>query len=532
MAPRLFEEPLFVPMKTTTPQTTSLGTIDIARNIGTEFGETFTRGKEEQLPFSRGLTALFEGRGIQEAGQEFGRGLQKAITTPLSSEELVNVAIGATSPLSSQSPRIFKGFKDLSTKVLERLKGKAITSKQEILDFTNMPELKQAERNLIRRIAEGEPDRILVQEFANKVEAELLPLKLGRVSRVVREQPSVARTQANRYENIALPYEQRGAVANYGERIYESPIKTSAGNVHFSEVSYPNYFAHTRIEDLATEHLRADTTGKILKEPKRTEPIRRIIELQSDLFQKGRLEAEASISATGRLELRERGTTLVPASEKIRNARTAEIAKLEPYRNIWHERIIREEVKQAAKDDKTKLQFPTGKTAMKIEGLGQTEHHFAEVRGDRFVNIENGQRAVRPETLKTGMELTDSTMDRGNRWIITDILGDGKFKAVQKTYVDRYGLEHSRIDQYKETFDISGKIDINNPIYRFYEKEVGKFLQNKFGAKMITDPQGVEWWEVNISKEAKKLPVEAFAIMPFLFPRRKQESKEPLFIKQ
>src|SRR3990167_6992880 len=138
------------------------------------------------------------------------------------------------------TPKVFKGFKNLTTKVLDRLKGKSVTSKQEILDFTNMPELKQAERDLIRRTLADEGDKIDVPAFANRVKTELVPLK---------------RTGAlQKYEGVSLPDELRGPVADYNEHIYQSPIKTSAGDVHFSYGSAkdvaPNYFAHTRIEDL------------------------------------------------------------------------------------------------------------------------------------------------------------------------------------------------------------------------------------------------------------------------------------------
>ena len=57
--------------------------------------------------------------------------------------------------------------------------------------------------------------------------------------------------------------------------------------------------------------------------------------------------------------------------------------------------------------------------------------------------------------------------------------------------------------------DISGKVDTNNPIYKFYEKDVGKYL-NKFGAKRIVDNKGVYWYEIPITKEQGKAPVEAF----------------------
>lgn len=39
----------------------------------------------------------------------------------------------------------------------------------------------------------------------------------------------------------------------------------------------------------------------------------------------------------------------------------------------------------------------------------------------------------------------------------------------------------------EENFSIEIKIDTNNPIYKFYEKEVGKYLKNNYAGKLITD---------------------------------------------
>jgi hypothetical protein len=51
--------------------------------------------------------------------------------------------------------------------------------------------------------------------------------------------------------------------------------------------------------------------------------------------------------------------------------------KLQQYNDpTAHFRMVREEIKKAAQDGKTKLQFPTGETAMKIEGLGQGENRY------------------------------------------------------------------------------------------------------------------------------------------------------------
>lgn len=403
----------------------------------------------------------------------------------------------------------FNGFQDLSTKLLEKLKGRTTVSRQYIEDLSNSPDLKQAERDLIRNTLKDEGDQISVPDFANRVKSELLPLKAKKHKNLNEE--------FGGYEGTTLPEELRGPVYEYNERVYESPIKTSAGSVHPGLPKTDSYFAHSRYEDLAN---RLDEFGQ----PDKAGKTRRVIELQSDLFQKGRLESEMGGLVKTRAEAEElagfRGSKDIPRSQE-------EFAKLEPYRNTWHERVIREEVKQAAKDGKTKLQFPTGETAMKIEGLGE-RNTWRTTGSDNLppnYGIDSPLTMIGDEKPIVGLEITDGNSD----WIITDVLGDGKFKAVPKDGVtddlayfnDAYGTTKGvkRLpdgNYYQpndaETFDISGKVDTENPIYRFYNKEVRKYLVNKYGAKEIVDPQGVSWIEVKITPEMRRLPVEAFGV--------------------
>lgn len=448
---------------------------------------------------------------------------------------------------AENAPKAFEGFTDLSTKLLEKLKGRTTVSKQFISDLTNSPDLKQAEKDTIRKALEDAGDEINVPDFANRVKSELLPLITTTPRNI-----SKYRGDAGRYESINLPDELRGPVANYQERVYESPIKTSAGEIHFSAArggTPENYFAHTRIEDLPDNKTR------------------RVIEAQSDLFQKGRLENERGgvydntilSEANQRVEdLRQKislAMQLKHDTTKLREAlneakatvekfkpREAEIDRLEPYRNTWHERIIREEVKQAAKDGKTKLQFPTGETAMKIEGLGDnTQWSF---RDDMLYT-----QKLTGDKLKVGMEVQQGAgnellqrhnLDDRGSWIITDVLGDGKFKAVSKGNYDNIvagpydEAGRKRIfDREAETFDISGKVDTENPIYRFYEKTVRKYLTNKYGAKEVTDPQGVKWMEIDIKPEMGRLPIEAFGIgaIPFIDRDNEHANSTPQVIR-
>jgi hypothetical protein len=411
----------------------------------------------------------------------------------------------------------FQGFKDLTTKLLEDLKGRSTVSRQYLLDATNRPELKQPERDLFRNLLNGEGDTVNVKDFANKVKTELLPLERTTPEGDFSFDAEEDSGPQPRYENITLPHEVRGPVADYSEHIYQSPIRTSAGDVHFSDEMIKNYFAHSRVEDLGNEGIGT----------------RRVIELQSDLFQKGRLEGEVPDLA--------RNTSPSPEIQKQMDAvykskygkgvveRSEELKKLEPYRNTWHERVIREEVKQAAKDGKTKLQFPTGETAMKIERLGDNSNWITEMG-----------RKAKPEDLEVGLVLKDGPTD-ADSWIITDVLGDGKFKAVPKDQggflLGDNGMEMQEFDadgnelsvpvpdSMKEQFDISGKVDTQSPIYKFYEKEVGRYLTNKYGAKRITDAQGVSWWEIPVKKEQAKLPVEAFGAGALLLPQNNEPTK-------
>jgi chorismate mutase len=471
-------------------------------------------------------------------------------------ERLKNVKPGLTiEDVSKTQPQVFSGLKDLSTKLVEKLKGRTTVSKQFISDLTNSPDLKQQEKDIVRNILDAQKgDTIPVADFAKKVQAELLPLKL----KVLKGGQGIGNSpfsEIAKYENYTLPEEARGNVANYTEHIWESPIKTSAGDVHFPGVTN-KYAGHTRIEDMARDTVGKDILGITDFKANQAGDTRRVIEVQSDLYQKGNLEGEIprpSSAIATEIKMYEdatkQGKTLSPQQKRyydnakldLKEAvkREKDLTKLQQYNDpTAHFRMVREEIKQAAKDGKTKLQFPTGETAMKIEGLGEQNPWLIGKPGEFDL--------LKPEQLKVGQEVEQSayrqvTQTGGQTWVITDVLGNGKFKAVPKQNYeqakaikqwgkDSYGFnsEKQYLDNKSEQFDISGRVDSNNPIYKFYEKDLGKYLKNRHGAQLVTDKQGVTWWEVAITKEMGKLPVEAFGIiaMPFLQGLQQQQEQK------
>jgi len=420
----------------------------------------------------------------------------------------------------------------LTTKILSKLEGRETVSKQFISDLTNSGDLKQVEKDLIREVLTTEGDVVNVANFSNKVRNELLPLKLAN--------PFASENElGGKYENISLPDEVRGNVANYYEHIWESPIKTSAGDVHFQDVT-ENYFGHTRVEDMAnnTYTMKEMFEGKAPKKAKfidvKSEGIikqgtlgdtRRIIEVQSDLYQKGHMED----IRTGLRKTVSESKTPVPLAEK----KLAGYNKLAQYNDpTAHFRMVREEVKLAAKDGKTKLQFPTGETAMKIEGLGEQNVDFFNNKG---IKVRISDIVLGAEIHKRGL--------RNDKWTIVEILDEpGKFKMIPNQSMiseEKYNeylnnqFEENKKDfegdfikfnnkyyhkNFSESFDIFGRIDTNNPIYRFYEKDLARYLKSKYNAQLVTDNKGVTWFEVDIKSEMATQPVEAFKVSDKKYP--------------
>jgi hypothetical protein len=156
---------------------------------------------------------------------------------------------------------------------------------------------------------------------------------------------------------------------------------------------------------------------------------------------------------------------------------------------------------------------------MKIEGLWQEEAVWLrdfQRKGETWYT----SKILKPDNLEVGTEIVrwggewDINFIPSDKWIITEVLWDGKFKAVPKEIynglADEIKKDVSKYDiREVESFDISGKIDTNNPIYKFYENELQKYLK-RFGSQRVTDDKGVSWFEVPIKEEYGKRPVQAF----------------------
>jgi len=418
---------------------------------------------------------------------------------------------------------VFQGLKNLSTKLLEKFRGmpEEITPQQfnEIVNKARKEGLRKVDEDLIMKsvqeIRQTEPDRfsakVNLPKLAAKVEEQLVPL-------------TPIPVKSPRWSNVGADFIGDG---KYGEIVYQSPIKTSAGDVHFQWNStregkrgeaFPNYFSHIRYEDMAD--------GKT----------RKILETQSDLFQKENFAREKDFKF-GKQTLRT-GTPehIQVAREKIGEKagqavekRTSDLQKLSTYESndpLAQLRTFREEVKRAAKDGKDTILIPSGETAMKIEGLGDP-NHFIRVNGANIedaLNDGNYTSLRMNSKLKIGetiIETPDNIIGDNpelDAWIITDILGEGKFKAVPKNILGdgdinlKDPIYRGAIEQYSETFDISGKADTQHFVYKLNEEAIPREAR-KMGLNVEgkVNADNGDWWKISIPSERGKMPVEAFA---------------------
>lgn len=249
----------------------------------------------------------------------------------------------------------------------------------------------------------------------------------------------------------------------------------------------------------------------------------RVLEIQSDLFQKNREETELSrfIPETGELEENEFETEIEEISFEIemenreieedgdpdgrhqlnidelkydleylenRNKNNYDVIKEKVIPNKpnqflqflnmdgnWIKFFIDSIIQDAAKKGYTKVYFPTGETAAKVEGH--------QVIADRIKNIDSN--IAEYEKILENKDFISSQAKETTEAILDD------FKK-EKQNLKTEGLE---------------KIV---PIEAFYENRVANILIKKFGAKnvkLITDEPGSTWREVTINTRRDLSPI-------------------------
>jgi hypothetical protein len=340
----------------------------------------------------------------------------------------------------------FDGLELLSTKVVEELKGKTIISKQFIFDLAKRQEVKQKEREIIMDVLSEFDNKVDVNLFAEKVNSRLMPL-----TKIVSD------TYANYgMDNVGLDYDsfknppvthiydspfEHGQKGHFGKDFQENQFQRSEevdtiNNLYKKE---SGLFGHTRIWEEKKERYVAEiqsdvfqgdmnfsvsTLEKQLKEVKKNRDERQKIvdRLKGDEGNKSTIENynENIISVNKEISKIEKEIQAKKKNQKLKS--------FESYKNTWHERLIREEIKNASDDGMRVLRFPTPYTISKIEGyIGDKAPYEMEGEPEFGKYFEYG----------------------GQEMVVLKVFEDGSFQATKASGVRELSVEDF-FKEYKE----------------------------------------------------------------------------------
>lgn len=261
-------------------------------------------------------------------------------------------------------------------------------------------------------------------------------------------------TEQNIAENVynVLPSEELAKTW-----VENNTKKDFQGGEDTIDVGERGLFGHSRIWDEKDNYASADTIGGIryvaeiqsdaFQNPERIAGINKELNmLRSDIkaAQEGINEEEAaSFSETSERDINSIKRKIAsykkdiavrePKIKELENQLASEKGKAErqflSYKNTWHERIIREEIRQAAMDNKTKLRFPTPYTIAKIEGyLGEGQIPMGTNPGETFEYAGSDY---------TFLEFGNDEETYGEVAPSSDIRGQWSFDEVRQEDIDR-----------------------------------------------------------------------------------------------
>jgi len=205
---------------------------------------------------------------------------------------------------------------------------------------------------------------------------------------------------------------------------------------------------------------------------------RRILELQSDLFQKGRDEKKAL--AWNRYILDNKGDVI---GENPNFQSEQDFLNLLRKDNNWVTFFVKSIIQDSAKKGYEKVLFPSGNTASKVEGHTTLEE-FKKQKENRIKKLEKQRLALEDEA-----ENNTAVDSDGGEYDYTE-----EFENID-TEIYQLKQELKRIEE--EGF---GAL---LPIFKFYEETVTNVLKKQgYNPTQITDEYGNTWNEVEINELA------------------------------
>jgi len=432
----------------------------------------------------------------------------------------------------------------LTTTVMERLPQKEVLKRETILGTTQQQGVKGAEAEMIRDILgtkAGMSRSLLDKELEKRI-------------------PQVGVADTNQYSTFGvgnirpqsqLPDPTDTNTSSFRSRLYTVPEEFS--------VNQTNHFGDRG--DLLAWSRSFDERQSLAHKP-----TRHVVEIQSDLFQRGakplsleevrRLRGElnfikrdlrnlspqeitwgeaGALSRQHQLPHRPEhkdvmADTIMPRDEAQNfmdqlESRSSEIEKklsrglgaekLEPFKKGWHERVLREENRRAAQEGIGKIRVAHPDTVAKVENWKEATWYYENHPELKKIPSNEGERLTgnyRAKGIETErmVEVEVSLPSGKKEWRSLDEeeTGGVQVKLSSDSFeklADMLASIRKQPIRKEETLRKG-----TEGLYKFYQDDIAKFVQKEFKAKEVKDAQGHKWYEWDVDPEAAKKPVKVW----------------------
>lgn len=221
---------------------------------------------------------------------------------------------------------------------------------------------------------------------------------------------------------------------------------------------------------------------------------RRILEIQSDLFQKGR-DKDSLVPnpfAPSNVDRHSDKSELPEFDKELETDLTNQNAFLQLLNkdNNWVTFFVKSIIQDSAKKGYEKVLFPSGNTASKVEGHTTLEE-FKKQKENRISQLDKQIDKLRE---------ADEEIISDIVWAEVDVNTPPKTKVDIDEEIKKRNNEVNQLKQELERVETEGFAALR-PIYKFYEETVFNILKKAgYNPILITDEYDNTWFEVDLTK--------------------------------